>query len=122
MDATIHRLGETKSAGKIKRQSEASDSQRFNAEALIAAVEKVCGVEREKLSGPGKDAALVRAKEALILVGSRVGARNKALSDLIGMNSSTVSRRHHSAHRKLQQGDRRNVIDQIEKLYCGSRV
>ena len=121
VDATIHRIGETKPVGKNKDKRGAADAMRFDAEALLTAVEKVCGLEREKFCGRGKDAALVRAKEALILVGHRAGASNKALSDLIGISSSTVSRRHHSAHSELPQGDNRKLTDQIEKLYWRSR-
>ena len=122
VDATIHRLGEIEPARKTKRKGGVTDSASFDAEALITAVETACGLEREKFCGPGKDARLVRAKEALILVGSRAGASNKMLCNLIGMNSSTVSRRHYSAHRKLQEGDNRKLVDQIEKLYWGGRT
>jgi REP element-mobilizing transposase RayT len=122
VDATIHRLGELEPGGKAKRHRIAAHSASFDAEALITAVEQVCGLERQQFCSRGKDARLVRVKEALILVGSRTGASNRVLSDLVGLSSSTVSRRHDSAYGRLRSGDEKKLTDQIEELYWRSRT
>ena len=111
VDGAIHRLCELKPAGK-RHQAVSLD-----AEALITAVERVYGLAREEFCGRKKDAKLVRAKEALILVGTRTGASNRVLGDLIGLSSSTVSRRHDSARAKLEAEDNRKLADDIERLY-----
>jgi REP element-mobilizing transposase RayT len=116
VDATIHRLGESNRSGQIKRQNERA-LPRVDKEALVRAVETVCALQREKFSGRGKSARLVRVKEALILVGARVGASNVMLSALVKLNSSTVSRRLSSAEDRLSQPDWQHLIDQIERHY-----
>jgi uncharacterized ferredoxin-like protein len=122
VDGTIHRLGNTTSAGKFNGQLGAVHSSGFDAEALITAVEKVCGLAREEFCGRGKDARLVSVKEALILVGTRTGASNRMLCELVGLSSSTVSRRYDSAYRRLQAGENRRLTDQVEKFYWESRT
>jgi putative transposase len=122
VDGTIHRLGEIKPAGKFKRQLGAVHSARFDAEALYTAVEKVCGLAREEFCGRGKEARLVRAKEVLILVGTRTGASNRILCELVGLSSSTVSRRYDSAYRRSQAGENRRLADQVERFYWESRT
>jgi hypothetical protein len=47
--------------------------------------------------------AVVRAKEMLILVGRRAGASMTMLSELMGLASSTMSRRHEAAARKVRE-------------------
>ena len=122
VDSAIHRLGELKPTGKLKRQLGGVNSASFDAEALITAMEKACGLAREEFCGRGKDPRLVRAKEALILVGTRTGASNRMLCELVGLSSSTVSRRYDSAYRRLQAGENRRLADQIEKFYWESRT
>jgi putative transposase len=120
IDATIHRLGESNRDGQTKRQSK-RDLPRVDEEALVKAVETICGLEREEFCGRRKCARLVRAKEALILVGARVGASNAMLSALVKLNSSTISRRLSSAEDRLSQPNRRRLIDRIEKHYWKTR-
>ena len=120
IDATIHRLGQANRSGHLKREREQSLPS-VDAEALLKAVETLCGLDREKFCGPGKCGRLVRAKEALILVGATVGASNAMMSALVKLNSSTVSRRLSSAADRLSQPGRRRLIDQIEKYYWQTR-
>src|SRR5437870_3244227 len=118
VDATIHRIGETGSARKTRNKRGVTALPRFDAEVLISAVEKVCGLDREEFCSSGKSAVRVMAKEALILVGSKAGASLKVLSEITGMSSSTVSRRHMAASSKMRQrGEMNKLTDTIEKYY-----
>jgi REP element-mobilizing transposase RayT len=117
VDAMIHRVGQA------QRRVKGNDRRlkrppAFDAAALSAAVEKNCGLSKENICGPGKSAQLMRAKEAMILVGRTVGATVKELSDLVNISISGVSRRHDTARRKAQEDEgMRLVTDQIEKEY-----
>lgn len=62
---------------------------------------------------------LVDAKEVLILSGIRLGASLVEMSDLIGINPSTVSRRYDAAKRRMTSDDHMseavsNVIKEYE--------
>ena len=116
VDATIHRIGETRRAADMPAKRGMPGSDRLEAEILIAAVEKICRLERRESCGSGKSAAAVIAKEALILVGHKAGASMKMLSEITGMNSSAVSRRHDSARRKMRdRGEMNKLVEKIEK-------
>ncbi len=118
VDATIHRLGETR-RNKTSGQNRARKP--LDADRLIAVVEEICELEREEFCGPGKSAALVRAKEALILIGRQAGASVKLLSELTGLSSSAVSCRHDAARRRMREpGELRKVVKKIEKQYWRS--
>jgi len=116
VDATIHRLGETKRPRKARAVEGARES--FDAEMSLAAVEKVCRVRREEFCSSGKSARAVRAKEALILIGRQAGATMKQLSELTGLSSSAVSCRHDAAQSRVrEQGAMRELMERIEKQY-----
>jgi REP-associated tyrosine transposase len=114
VDAMIHRIGQT------RRRTNGSNSlkREFDAEALAKAVEKSCGIAQGKICGPGKSAELMRAKEAMILVGRNLGASVKELSELVSISISGVSRRHDAARRKAPEDQQLSLVtDQIEKDY-----
>ena len=105
VDATIHRLGETRRAPQGSKPRPANRTREFDAMALLVAVEKSCGIARDKFCCPGKGADLINANEALILVGRQAGASVKALADLTGISSSAVSRRYDAARRNLREDE-----------------
>ena len=114
VDATIRRLGETNR--KVRRSE--IDRQEFNAEALVSAVERVLGTKRESFHGPGKNARIVFAKELLILTGRRAGATIKTLSELTGLDPSTVSRRHDKAKlRTSENPELQRLSDKMLRYY-----
>jgi putative transposase len=114
VDGTIHRIGETRKAKK----KQYNQSREFNAEALIKAVEDAFRIPRADFCGSRKSALAITAKEALILIGLEVGAKMSALSEITGMNSSSVSRRHDAAKRKLRVStDMRKLMSMIESQY-----
>ena len=97
VDAAIHRIGET---GRPYRPTDGrlgNVSGKFNPEALIAAVEAVCGVPVESFRGPARSARATAAKEALIVAGRRLGATVNELSQITGLDTSNISRRYAAA-------------------------
>ena len=79
VDATIHRIGETRRAPQGSKQRLSKRTRAFYVTALLAAVEKSCWIAKEKFCGPGKSADLINAKEALILIGRQAGDGVKEL-------------------------------------------
>lgn len=62
------------------------------------------------------------AKEALIIVGRELEASNVALSKLIGVDSSVVSRRFDSAKNRMKtSGELRKLVDELRELAHKSR-
>ncbi len=105
VDAAIHRLGDTGHVphytdGRLGRTPDS-----FRAEDLLRAIELACGVLREDLCGPAKGKHFVQAKEVLILAGRHAGASVKTLSELSGLNASTISRRNDAARLKLRESE-----------------
>ena len=115
VDATIHRIGETK---RVPERNGRMARPEFNGSALLTAVEKGCGIAKEGFCGSGKTAELIRAKEILVLVGRQVGASVKTLAELTGINSSGVSRRYDAAREKLlKDPELAKVAEKIERAY-----
>ena len=112
VDATIHRLGESKRSGPLKLIKE------FKAEQLIEAVERVCRVPREDFCGSSKALQAVAARELFVLIGCQMGASRKLISDITELGSSTVSRRNDAAKLKVREnGDMRKLVASIESYY-----
>jgi putative transposase len=99
VDATIHRIGEA----TVRRANRMTVDEGFNAEALIGAVESTCRIARADFCGAAKSPTAVKAREMLVLVGCQLGASLKALSEITGLSSSTVSRRHDAARSKMRE-------------------
>ena len=101
VDATIHRIGET----TARRADRMTLDEEFNAEALIGAVEEFCRIPRADFCSSAKSPAAVRAREMLVLIGCELGASLKMLSEITGLSSSTVSRRHDAAKFKVRENE-----------------
>lgn len=118
VDATIHRIGETRRTRRVSDQKIISDAGRFKISRLIAAVEKTCRIPREEFYGLGKNARSVLAKEMLILTGYQLGASLKLLSEITGLSSGSVSRRHDAARIKIREnGEMIRLVARIRKEY-----
>ena len=104
IDETIHRIGETDRSDR-SIEKKASPVCEFEPYDLVAVVEKVCRIPRENFCGPCKSAPAIMSKEMLILIGLQMGASTKLLSEIIGISSSALSRRHDAARLKVR--DRR---------------
>lgn len=118
VDDTIHRIGDSGRMPRANGRKQNAEPLEFKPEALIAAVENVCGISRETFCGPGKNAQAVMAKEALILAGRAAGASMSTLSQITGLSSSTVSRRHDAAIRRMQDSEGpREATAEVTKQY-----
>ena len=108
VDATIHRIGETRRA--VRKDDRVETNKKINAAALIEAVESICRIPRAKFCGPCKSVAAITAKEMLMLIGREMGASLRMLSEITGISSSAVSRRNDAAKLKVQD------IGELSKL------
>jgi putative transposase len=114
VDATIHRIGESASASSNQN----GETREFNALALMQAVSEICEVRSAEFCGSSKIARAVIAKEMLALIGCEEGASLKLLSEVTGMNSSTVSRRCDAARLKVREKpELRKLAERIRKRY-----
>ena len=115
VDGEIHRVGlvvGSKSGRKTKQAT-------FNAEAMLAAVEAVFGVERDKFCGPVKAAKAVMAKEVLFLTARDAAASVTELSEITGIDTSTVSRRTDAARlRSLSDTKMAYAIGLVKQKYA----
>lgn len=109
VDEIIHRMGEFVPKGTPK-----AVVTEFDPDALIAAVEQICGVTKQDFCGKAKGLKLILAKEALIVSGRRLGASATALSRLAGIDVATVSRRHDAGLARI--ADDRSFGATIEKV------
>lgn len=121
VDATIHRIGETKRSPQMGYQDSSIASGRFHGDRLIAVVERVCGLPRKDFHGTGKSAGSVLAKEILVLTGRELGASNRVLSEVTGLSSGSVSRRYDAARLKMRESRELNKLTaRIIREYLGS--
>jgi putative transposase len=113
VDETIHRVWQAD-----RRVARKAGVQEFDSDRLIRAVESVCGLAREEFIGSSKLAGAVRAKEALIVAGRELGANMSTLSKIVGLDSSTVSRRYDAARqRRAVNDDIQKTIAKVVKTY-----
>lgn len=97
VDETIHRMGEVD-----KWASKHKDVPPFDAELLLSAIEEVFEMKREVFVGKAKNAHIIMAKEVCILIGKESGASITELSKILGLDTSTTSRRFDSARERAQ--------------------
>jgi len=115
VDATIHRIGETRPRKDAGRKP-LLGARKFDGQALIALVEKFSGITQEEFCSAGKYGAVIRAKEALILVGRKAGASVKTLSGITGLSSASVSRRYDIALQKMRTDEEMRQL--VQKIDC----
>jgi putative transposase len=108
VDATIHRIGETKRL--VLRGDQEEANKEFNANALIEAVERICRTSREEFCSPSKNGGAVKAKEMFVVTGWQMGASPKLLSEITGMSRSAVSRRNDAAKSKVRENREINTL------------
>jgi hypothetical protein len=120
VDATIHRIGETKREIRGSKKN-ATAACEFQPARLLAAVEEICRISRQEFCGRSKSAAAVAAKEMLILTGLQVVASRRILAEITGISSSTLSRRCDAVRLKAEENvETRDLATGILKQYrCG---
>lgn len=119
VDSMIHRIGEHDVFAGARRRNELKAANGFDTQKLLAIVEKAFQIPKEDLCSRGKRSGLVEAKEVLILSGRRLGASLAEMSDLLGVNASTASRRYDAGKLRMAKDDRvgqavSNVISRYE--------
>jgi putative transposase len=102
--------------GEIPRgaRSQVRPTSQLDPKALIEAAERVTGFEAQELCSANKARALVRAKEAMIVVGRELGASNADLARLLGLDASVVSRRYESGRTKMSESqEERRLVSRL---------
>lgn len=119
VDAAIHRIGDTgmvykPTDGRLDRKLVEIDEA-----ALIASTEQVFELPRQYFVGSGnRHRNAVFVKEVLLASGCRIGASLAALSRLVGLNTSTASRRHDSARLKQENDENfKSHVSRVVKQY-----
>jgi REP element-mobilizing transposase RayT len=118
VDDMIHRLGEHDTRAAALRRKAEGVKPEIRPLDLVRSVESACGVAAVEFCGKAKGARQVYAKEALILTGSRLGASITELSNICGLTSASVSRRHDIARLRIHDDPKfRSSCDEIMRTY-----
>jgi REP element-mobilizing transposase RayT len=96
---TKNRIGEIPRGARHQTKSRS----RIDPAALMRAAEKVTGFASKELCSGKKPRALVLVKEAMIIVGRKLGATNADMARLLGLDASVVSRRYESGKAKMEK-------------------
>jgi hypothetical protein len=115
VDQAIHHVWERdQKTHRVKK----AGRREFNPERLIRSVVEVYKLPAQDFVGQTKQAAAVRAKEAVILAGRELGASFRRLSEIVGLDDSTVSRRYDKARAMMKNADQIGAsVDKILKAY-----
>jgi REP element-mobilizing transposase RayT len=110
-------------AGEIPRgaRPQVTPRSRLDPKALIDAAERVTGFEARELCSANKARAMVRAKEAMIVVGRELGASNADLARLLGLDASVVSRRNESGKAKMSESQEGRRLVRRLRAELGSK-
>ena len=115
VDESIHHIWERDQ--KAPRVAKARRRE-FDPELLLRSVEKVFGISTQDFIGQHKQSAAVRAKEAVILAGRELGASFRRLSEIVGLDDSTVSRRFDKARAKMKDDDQIGaLVNKVLNVY-----
>lgn len=118
VDSMIHQIGETGRPYKPTDGRLKNGDGKIDSDALIAAVESVCSISREVFCGTTKSATATAARELLIVAGRRLGVTVTKLSQITGLNTSNISRRHTAATtRKSAQSKLYDPIEHVIETY-----
>lgn len=97
-------IGEHDVFAAARRRNELKAAHNCDTQRLLVIAEKMVRIPKEDICSRGKRSGLVDAKEVLKLTGQRVGASFAEMSDMPGINASTVGRRF--AKRRIADDDR----------------
>lgn len=119
IDDTIHRIG---SIDNRDFRNAKIEKPKFDADALLAAVETIFGVLRESFCGSKKTTKAVMAKEVFIITGRDAGATITELSVIVGLDTSTVSRRYDAAKQDLGTNTKLAYATELVKNEYHARI
>ena len=118
VEATKKRVGEVVNGGRLQIKSRTAG----DLEGLIEAVAKASRLTPEEICSQRKKRAIVMAKEAIIIVGEELGGSHAALSRLIGIDSSVVSRRSESGKTRMNEcKEMQELVKEIRELCSNER-
>lgn len=87
---------------------------------LIRAIERACGLERREFCARNRRAAVVEVKEVMVLIGTQNGLPQSELAEVIGLDSSSVSRRLQSAEGKMRESSEfRRLVRRVQRQMNG---
>lgn len=110
VEQTKNRVGEIPRGARPQKEKRSA----LDLQELTKAVEEATGLKSAEFFSRSKSRAVVLAKEVLIVVGREMNVSNIALANLIGVDSSVVSRRFDSAkNRAKESGELRKLIRQV---------
>ena len=113
VEKTKKRVGETR---RVAREPVTNRSAP-DIEVLIAAVAQATRLTPEEICSRRKTKANVLAKEAMIVVAHETGASNKAITRLIGLDTSVVSRRLESGSTRMRDSfELQQLVKEIRRL------
>jgi len=113
VDSAIHQIGDTGERPRRRREK-----PKFDAEAMLAAVEAVFGMPRTEFCSDGKAVRPVMAKEVLILCGREAGAALMELSAITALDPSNVGRRFDAARQSVEANPKLAYAKElVEKEY-----
>lgn len=118
VDSMIHRIGVTERPYRPSDGRTNKEKGKVNTDALITAVESVCGISRDVFCGPMRSATATAARDILIVTGRRLGATVGELSEITGLNTSNISRRFATATtRKVEQNELYDPVERVMETY-----
>jgi putative transposase len=122
VDSMIHQIGDHNVHAAARRRREQKAARGCDIRKVLELVEQRTEVPIGEICSGRKDPSLVYAKEVMIISARRMGSSLAEISDALGINPSTVTRRHDAARRRMlsDQGMAAqvdNVIEQYRSRY-----
>jgi DNA-binding MarR family transcriptional regulator len=90
--------------------------ERTSVEELLSAAEKSSGLTRQEVCGKSRNRATVAVRDAVIVLGRKLGISNRELADVLGVDGSSVTKRIEVARM------RGNASDELKTLMKAVRM
>jgi hypothetical protein len=103
-----HRVGDHWPASKL--------IERTSVEELLSAAERSSGLTRQELCGKSRNRATVAVRDAVIVLGRKLGISNRELADVLVVDGSSVTKRIEVAR---MRGD---ASDELKRLMKAVRI
>ena len=120
IDSVIHRIGEHDVHAAARRRKELKAAQGCDIHILLELVEKRLQIPKAEICSRGKSPHLVFAKEVLIVGARRLGTSLAEVSDVLGINASSISRRYDAARTRMKDDER--MTAEVEKVVSEYRA
>ncbi len=114
VDSMMHRIGDHDVHIAARRRRDLKAAQGCDIDRLLDLAASQTGVPKDEICSNGKDPRLVDAKEILILSARRMGSSLAEVSNVLGLNPSTVTRRHDAAKQRSKEDA--EMAENVERL------